>query len=145
MTFNDILQHQTCVIIFFRRFGCQFCRLAAKEISALKPILDRKGIKLIGIGFDDIGLKQFLDRGFFDGGDYLVRWYFVFKTMLIDLFIDRGKRAYRAMGFKSKSYISVLAERVCSSENSKNKEKVLTVKLPRLFASYLKRIVTKRL
>ena len=40
-------QNSPCVIIFFRRFGCQFCRLAAKELSdTVKPVLDKNNIRL---------------------------------------------------------------------------------------------------
>ena len=39
-------QNSPCVIIFFRRFGCQFCRLEAKELSnTVKPVLDKHNIK----------------------------------------------------------------------------------------------------
>ena len=83
-------QENKCVIIFFRRFGWQFCRLAAKELSdTIKPILDQNNVRyepshclslisfiwdlvfiisFIGIGFESRFVKPFVDGGFFKGG-----------------------------------------------------------------------------
>ncbi len=50
---KDLWKDQACVIVFFRRFGCRFSRLAAKDLSEnVKPVLDANNAKLIGIGFD---------------------------------------------------------------------------------------------
>lgn len=60
-----------CFIIFFRRFGWQFCRVAAKELSAaIKPKLDANNVRFIGIGFDYRFLKPFVEGKYFDGGKY---------------------------------------------------------------------------
>jgi hypothetical protein len=45
-----------------------FCRLAAREISALKPILDSNEVKLVAVGFDAAGMQSFLSGNYFNGG-----------------------------------------------------------------------------
>ncbi len=45
------------------------CRLAAREVSALKPVLDANNVKLIGVGLDDAGTEKFLAGKYFNGGD----------------------------------------------------------------------------
>lgn len=62
------IKDQTCIITFFRRLGCKFCRLEAKNLSHLKPALDARNIKLMGITFDEGGVKEFVDGHYFDGG-----------------------------------------------------------------------------
>jgi len=75
----------SCVIIFFRRFGWQFCRLAAKDLSdLLKPKLDANNVRFIGVGFDDKFLKPFVDGKFFAG----------------ELYIDTEKQCYNALQFR---------------------------------------------
>ena len=60
-----------CFIIFFRRFGWQFCRVAAKELSsAIKPKLDANNVRFIGIGFDYKFVKPFVEGKYFDGGKW---------------------------------------------------------------------------
>lgn len=60
-----------CVILFFRRFGWQFCRLAAKELSeSVKPVLDQNNVRFIGVGFDTRFVKPFVTEGYFAGGKY---------------------------------------------------------------------------
>jgi prostamide/prostaglandin F2alpha synthase len=84
---SSMWQDQTVVITFFRRFGCIFCRQAAKDISIINPILEKHGVKLIGIGIDEIGLADF---DFFAG----------------DLFIDPSKDTYKALGYKRFGYFT---------------------------------------
>ena len=46
-TFRDLWKDQTCVIIFLRRFGWPYCRLAAKEISGILPQLKQHNVRYI--------------------------------------------------------------------------------------------------
>ena len=68
VTVESLYKNHTCVITFLRRFGWSFCRFGAKEISKLKPQLDANGIRLIGIGLEELGLEEFQRRHFFAGG-----------------------------------------------------------------------------
>lgn len=55
----------------FRRWGCCICRMTAASLSSIKPFLDSKGIDLIGIGYEEIGLQKFIAAGHFAGELYL--------------------------------------------------------------------------
>ena len=48
-----------------------YCRLGAREISAIKPILDQHDTKLIGVGLEKLGVEDFIAGNFFNGGTYL--------------------------------------------------------------------------
>ncbi|XP_059045857.1 prostamide/prostaglandin F synthase-like [Achroia grisella] len=65
-------QNQNVVIIFFRRWGCMLCRLWAKELGEIASVLENNNIKLIGIGVEEDGCKEFVERKFFDGDLYYV-------------------------------------------------------------------------
>ncbi|XP_049944580.1 prostamide/prostaglandin F synthase-like [Schistocerca serialis cubense] len=84
---------QPLVAIFFRRWGCIFCRLWAKEVSKIAPQLQKNGVRLIGVGVEDIGVQEFSDGKFFDG----------------ELFVDVEKKTYKFLSFKRFSMFSVLA------------------------------------
>jgi len=58
--------------------------LAAREVSAIKPILDKNQVKLIGVGLEQLGVEEFIEGKFFQG----------------DLFIDEKKQSYNELGFK---------------------------------------------
>ncbi|XP_070207988.1 prostamide/prostaglandin F synthase-like [Littorina saxatilis] len=68
-----------------------FCRLGAKELSELKPQLDAKGVRLIGIGLEDLGLEDFQQGHFFDG----------------ELYVDTKKETYKLLGFKRFNFLSI--------------------------------------
>ncbi|CAH8585243.1 unnamed protein product [Schistosoma rodhaini] len=89
-TLDSFWRDQTCIITFFRRLGCKFCRLEAKNLSYLKPALDARNIKLMGITFDEGGVKEFLDGHYFDG----------------DLYLDRERKTYKALEYKKVSACS---------------------------------------
>ncbi|XP_026746236.1 prostamide/prostaglandin F synthase-like isoform X1 [Trichoplusia ni] len=65
-------EDQNVAIIFFRRWGCMLCRLWAKELSEITPVLNKHNIKLIGVGVEEAGSKEFVDGKFFDGELYYV-------------------------------------------------------------------------
>lgn len=48
------------------------CRLYAKELSELQPILKRHDIDMVGVGLEDFGAQEFLDGKFFDGGKFVL-------------------------------------------------------------------------
>ena len=86
-------QDNRAVVIFFRRFGWQFCRVAAKELSTnIKPILDQNNIRLIGIGFDSRFVKPFVEEGYFAG----------------ELYIDSEKECYNALQYKTFTFFDLM-------------------------------------
>ncbi|TPP59495.1 Prostamide/prostaglandin F synthase [Fasciola gigantica] len=86
---NSILE-QACIIALFRRFGCKFCRLEAANLSSMKPALDKRRIRLIGISFDKDGVKEFTDGNFFKG----------------ELYLDPDRKTYQTLSFKRVSMCS---------------------------------------
>jgi prostamide/prostaglandin F2alpha synthase len=44
--------------------------LSAKEISALQPTLKENNVRLIGIGLEPLGVDEFIEGKFFDGGEF---------------------------------------------------------------------------
>uniref|UniRef100_A0A1B6EYU7 Prostamide/prostaglandin F synthase n=1 Tax=Cuerna arida TaxID=1464854 RepID=A0A1B6EYU7_9HEMI len=91
-TLENLWKDKTCVIIFFRRWGCLYCRLWAKDVSQISNILSNNNIRLIGVGPEDLGAEEFRDGKFFDG----------------ELYADVNKKVYSKIGYKRYNYISIL-------------------------------------
>ncbi|XP_022604026.1 prostamide/prostaglandin F synthase [Seriola dumerili] len=89
---RSLWQDQPVVLFFLRRFGCQVCRWMASEISKLEPDLTASGVALVGIGPEEVGLKEFKERGFFKGSIY----------------VDEQKKSYKDLGFKRYTALSVV-------------------------------------
>jgi len=89
---KSLWENQDCVITFFRRFGWPFCRLAAKQLSGIKPKLDAHNVRLVGIGVEELGVQEFMDGKFFDG----------------DLFIDTEKKCFKDMSFKRYGMLNLI-------------------------------------
>ncbi|XP_068098495.1 prostamide/prostaglandin F synthase [Hyperolius riggenbachi] len=85
-------KENTSVLFFLRRFGCQICRWIAKDVSKLKESFDANQISLIGIGPESLGVKEFIDGGYFKG----------------DLYLDESKQSYKELGFKRYNALSVV-------------------------------------
>jgi len=90
-SFGDIWKNQSCVVVFFRRFGWPYCKLAAAEVSAIKPVLDSNDVKLIGVGLEELGVQEFIDEQYFKG----------------DLYIDTEKKSYNSLGFKRFGFLGL--------------------------------------
>ncbi|KAI0980395.1 hypothetical protein GJ496_011943 [Pomphorhynchus laevis] len=44
---QSLWTEKPCVVTFFRRLGCVFCRTGARELSDIKPLLDAANYKLV--------------------------------------------------------------------------------------------------
>nr|CAD7437642.1 unnamed protein product [Timema bartmani] len=89
---EDVWKDKNTVIIFFRRWGCLLCRVWAKELNEIAPILKENNVNLVGVGVDDTGLEEFKEGKYFAG----------------DLYVDVLKQAYKAMEFKRFNIFSIL-------------------------------------
>ncbi|XP_076033907.1 prostamide/prostaglandin F synthase-like [Oratosquilla oratoria] len=69
-----------------------FCRLAAKELSAISPQLSQAQVRLIGIAPEELGLEEFVNGQFFTG----------------ELHIDADKKSYKALNFKRFNMLNLL-------------------------------------
>jgi len=67
--------------------------LAAREVSAIKPILDSNGVKLVGVGLEELGVQDFIDGKYLDGDE---------------LYIDTDKKSYKDLGFKRFGFLGLL-------------------------------------
>ena len=47
---GSLFHKDTMVVVLLRQFGCLFCRLAAKRMMDLYPLLRERGLGLIAIG-----------------------------------------------------------------------------------------------
>jgi len=94
VAFETLWQDRACVVTFLRRFGWSLCRLGAKELSDIKPLLDQHDVRLIGVGLEEFGVEEFVAGKFFDG----------------ELFLDTQKKSYEAMGFKRFGYLASIPE-----------------------------------
>ncbi len=45
-----------------------FCRLAAQELSLLSPRLSQENVRLVGIGLEELGVEEFVEKKFWAGG-----------------------------------------------------------------------------
>lgn len=65
---QSLWREQACVVAGLRRFGCSVCRWIARDLSGLRGLLDQNGVRLVGVGPEALGLREFLDGGYFAGG-----------------------------------------------------------------------------
>ncbi|KAJ9052756.1 hypothetical protein DSO57_1031034, partial [Entomophthora muscae] len=63
---SNFWKKQTVVLKVLRRFGCPLCRYESRLLSELKPEFDALDIKLIAIGFENVGLEDFLSGEYWD-------------------------------------------------------------------------------
>ncbi|XP_059470150.1 prostamide/prostaglandin F synthase-like [Neocloeon triangulifer] len=90
---STLWETQPTVVVFFRRWGCLFCRLWAHDLKQIAPILKENNVRLVGVGPEDIGVEDFVAGKFFDG----------------ELYIDTEKKSYNGLGFKRFNWFSVMA------------------------------------
>lgn len=49
-----------------------FCRLAAQELSLLSPRLSQENVRLVGIGLEELGVEEFVEKKFWAGGKIII-------------------------------------------------------------------------
>jgi len=69
-----------------------FCRVSAKEVSALKPALDAQKVRLVGVGLEELGVEEFVEGGFFAG----------------ELYIDLHKKCYKDLNYNRTSLLGLV-------------------------------------
>jgi prostamide/prostaglandin F2alpha synthase len=83
---ETLWEKQPTVIIFFRRWGCLFCRLWANDLKEITPILKENNVRLVGVGPEDIGVEDFVAGKFFDGGASLCQYAIICPVLIFGSF-----------------------------------------------------------
>lgn len=84
VTLSDYWEYNTVVLKILRRFGCPLCRFESRLLSELKPEFESMGIKLLAVGFEEIGFGDFISGGYWN-------W---------DILIDKERNTYSALALK---------------------------------------------
>ncbi|KAI9559979.1 hypothetical protein GHT06_013987 [Daphnia sinensis] len=87
-----------------------FCRLAAQELSLLSPRLSQENVRLVGIGLEELGVEEFVEKKFWAG----------------ELYIDEKKKSFNDLGYKRFSIWSLpglLLSRIARSQAAKGRER----------------------
>eukprot|EP00243_Klebsormidium_subtile_P001928 TRINITY_DN13651_c0_g1_i2.p1 TRINITY_DN13651_c0_g1~~TRINITY_DN13651_c0_g1_i2.p1 ORF type:complete len:223 (-),score=54.24 TRINITY_DN13651_c0_g1_i2:346-1014(-) len=85
VAYQSFWDGQPAFIHLMRRFGCRLCRGGAMELNRAIPHLKAMGIRCIAVGLERLGVDEFVEGKFWDGG----------------LYIDEGKKAYKALQLQS--------------------------------------------
>jgi len=48
-----------------------FCRLASVELSKIGPQLQQQNVRLIGVGLEELGVEEFVEKKFWAGELYI--------------------------------------------------------------------------
>ncbi|CAG7834496.1 unnamed protein product [Allacma fusca] len=83
---SSLWEDQTVVINYFR--------------SKIAPLLRAHNIRLIGIGLEEIGYQEFLEKKYFDG----------------DIFLDTNHEQYKALGYKTYNICNICCAVCCSAD-----------------------------
>ena len=60
----ELVNGQPVVLHLIRRYGCGICRQHCRQLAENMPQLRQMGIRVIGVGMGDKGLKGFLEGGY---------------------------------------------------------------------------------
>ena len=76
------------------------CRLGALQISIIKPLLAANGVNLVAVGLEQLGVEEFIERKFFDGG--MLNMALIHNSIIIitDLYIDEIQKSYKDLNYK---------------------------------------------
>ncbi|KAJ9080390.1 hypothetical protein DSO57_1025599 [Entomophthora muscae] len=96
---SDCWKKHIVVLKVLRRFGCPLCRYESRLLSELKAEFDALDIKLVAIGFERVGLEDFLAGGFWS-------W---------EVLIDCERSVHMALGVKKMSVSEGIQDLMSSS------------------------------
>lgn len=65
ISFGDVLpKGKPTLVWLMRRFGCPLCRAYAVKLDKIKPQLEAKGVHMVAVGLEQIGLEEFQEGKF---------------------------------------------------------------------------------
>jgi len=86
-----------------------FCRLASVELSKIGPQLQQQNVRLIGVGLEELGVEEFVEKKFWAG----------------ELYIDEKQKSFKDLGYQRFSLFSLpgmLLARIARTQTTKAKE-----------------------
>lgn len=96
---TSLWRSQVVVLKVLRRLGCPLCRYETRLLSELKPEFDALKIKFLAVGFEKVGLYDFLSGCYWD-------W---------EVLVDAERAVYLALDLKRMSVSAGLKDLVSSS------------------------------
>ncbi|KAJ9090494.1 hypothetical protein DSO57_1001952 [Entomophthora muscae] len=91
---SDLWRDQVVILKVLRRFGCPLCRYESRLLSDLKPYFDELNVRLVGVGFEEVGLQEFMDGKYWE-------W---------DLFLDPSRSVHSALRLETMGLLQGLRD-----------------------------------
>ncbi|CAM9360948.1 unnamed protein product [Hapterophycus canaliculatus] len=88
---GDLWKDQSAIIFVVRRPGCPLCREHALDLSNKQPDFAAKGVKLLGVVHEKLGVEEF--SGFFKNGE---------------IYFDQEKSFFNALGMRWEGLSSMM-------------------------------------
>lgn len=75
------------------------------KISQIKPQLAANGVNLVAVGLEKIGVKEFMEKKFFDGGTVdrnsaICRMYGASSQFTTEVYIDEIRQCYKDLSYR---------------------------------------------
>ena len=85
-------------------------------------MLEQNNVRLVGVGLEEFGVKEFMDAKYLEGGKILINliWacfttinvlktllYSIFIFFISEVYIDEGKKSYAALNFKRITFLQL--------------------------------------
>ncbi|CAB1119444.1 unnamed protein product [Ectocarpus sp. CCAP 1310/34] len=95
---GDLWKDQPAIVFVVRRPGCALCREHAQDLSNKQPDFAAKGVKLVGVVHEKLGVEEF--SGFFKNGE---------------IYFDEEKAFFNALGMRWEGLSSLMKPSVISN------------------------------
>ena len=73
------------------------------QISQIKPQLAAHGVNLVAVGLEQLGVEEFVEKKFFDGGSSNTRsaWVAIVSSQFsAEVYIDEIKQCYKDLDYR---------------------------------------------
>jgi prostamide/prostaglandin F2alpha synthase len=87
---KDLWADKPVVFLFLRRLGCMICRSYAAQMEKLRPLIEKKGGRVICMSFEFFGEGSDEDRSFEAIGFWKGPLYTIDKSVYTELFGRKG-------------------------------------------------------
>jgi prostamide/prostaglandin F2alpha synthase len=87
---KDLWSEKPVIFLFLRRLGCMICRSYAAQMEKLRPLIEKKGGRVICMSFEFFGEGSDEDRSFEAIGFWKGPIYTIDKSVYAELFGRKG-------------------------------------------------------